>query len=73
MNNNPFSLAKNLAKDVGGWVSAGAKFVSAERAEERMNICAGCEEYRDGRCAACGCFMPIKVKMEGVRCPKNKW
>ena len=44
-------------------------------AECRLGTCQLCESYRDKdkRCAECGCFMLIKTKLKGVKCPLGKW
>lgn len=44
-------------------------------AEERLNICAGCEFFNSylKTCRKCGCYLPVKVKIKFVSCPLNKW
>lgn len=44
------------------------------RAQARLLICKGCTEYSKFRvCKACMCFMPLKVRVSGAKCPKEKW
>ena len=42
---------------------------------ERMKICRGCEFFRDSiaQCKKCGCFMPVKTRLEIAKCPVGKW
>jgi hypothetical protein len=43
--------------------------------EERMEICKKCDSFVQmfKLCKECGCFMPIKVTFEKMKCPINKW
>ena len=72
-----FQQARNLAKQA--WLS-GADFAkgkpllsTAEKAQARLDICAGCEFFSQGRCSKCGCFMDKKAHLEAAQCPINKW
>ena len=55
--------------------------VSELEANRRMDICKGCEflkgfEWRGvvyPKCKKCGCFMNVKTKLIGVKCPEDKW
>ena len=48
--------------------------------DEKYTICKECKYYglsplrmlRD-RCDKCGCFMRIKTKIPGFKCPIGKW
>jgi len=43
-------------------------------AKQRYEICKGCEYLTKLRfCGQCGCFMPLKVRIESVSCPIKKW
>jgi hypothetical protein len=48
---------------------------SEEFAAERMDICNGCEFLvkLTSQCKKCGCFMPLKTKLENAVCPIGKW
>ena len=39
----------------------------------RIKICRECEHYKLFTCMRCGCFMPLKTKIKGAECPKQKW
>ena len=42
--------------------------------QARMAICRECPELTTlTRCRKCGCFMAVKVKLKGARCPLEKW
>ena len=42
---------------------------------DKMKICLQCENFfkPTRQCKKCGCFMPIKVRMHGQKCPIDKW
>ena len=72
-----FQQARNLAKQAwlsGVDVAKGKPLLStAEKANERIKICEGCEFYTKNRCLKCGCYMAAKIHVESSRCPINKW
>lgn len=43
--------------------------------DKRYSICSECPEliHSTKQCKQCGCFMPLKVKLEAAKCPLNKW
>lgn len=49
--------------------------VSKQVSEDRLEVCKQCDSFRDKdkRCTECGCFMLIKAKLKGVKCPLGKW
>lgn len=49
--------------------------VEPEIQEWRMKICSECPLYDavQGICTDCGCYMPLKTRMQGAECPKNFW
>jgi hypothetical protein len=72
-----FVQADNLVKQVissGTDVLKGKPLVaSTEKAKARLDICAACEFFHQGRCLKCGCFMNKKAHLESAQCPINKW
>lgn len=44
-------------------------------AKERYEICKQCDFFISSLriCKQCCCFMPVKVQIQGVTCPINKW
>jgi hypothetical protein len=72
-----FVQADNLVKQVissGTDVLKGKPLVaSTEKAKARLDICAECEFFHQGRCLKCGCFMNKKAHLESAQCPINKW
>ena len=44
-------------------------------AVDKMKICLQCEHFfkPTKQCKKCGCFMPVKVRIPGMRCPVRKW
>jgi hypothetical protein len=71
------SMAKNLLKQ--GWdttrglLEGKPIFVNDETQQKRLNICKTCDQFIDGRCKSCGCFMEQKTKLEAATCPISKW
>jgi Family of unknown function (DUF6171) len=49
----------------------------ANRTEEEVKacveICAGCDQFTEGRCAKCGCPVEEKAAMRSEDCPVGKW
>ena len=63
-------------RDVKPWdLINGSPRSPEEISESRLEICRGCEFYRQksNQCKKCGCFMKLKTKLEEARCPIGKW
>jgi hypothetical protein len=39
----------------------------------RMDICKACPDLKLNFCVNCGCYMPLKSRLRGSKCPKDKW
>lgn len=40
----------------------------------RINICMQCPFLKKHtRCEKCGCFMKVKTRLGGSKCPEGKW
>ena len=49
-------------------------FTTVQIAQERYNICKQCPLFNSVKmCKACGCIMPIKVKLRYASCPDGQW
>jgi len=66
-----FDQAKDLVLTINAWRKAGLP-ISEER-EARWIICQQCEQFIDGRCKACGCYMRTKTYIETIKCKLGKW
>ena len=81
-------MIRNLATDhwrsLKAFVKGKQVIVPQEIAEQRWEICKGCEyllydeknpdtNKKDGRCTECGCFMHVKVHYATAECPIGKW
>ena len=43
-------------------------------AKQRYDICNECPDLTILKfCGQCGCFMPLKVRIESTSCPIKKW
>ena len=44
-------------------------------AKQRLLICLDCDSFRKTTktCRECNCFMPLKARLNGSRCPLGKW
>lgn len=70
-----------LAKELSGaaraavdWAATGFKFVPEKEQRARWSICMACDRLTENkRCTQCGCFMEIKSKLAGMKCPLGKW
>lgn len=49
--------------------------MSEELAKARMDVCSTCEHLiqMTKQCKKCGCFMPMKTKLQDATCPVGKW
>jgi hypothetical protein len=49
--------------------------VPEEVSQQRFAHCKTCEKFikLTQMCNVCGCFMPVKVKLQPVSCPIQKW
>lgn len=61
--------AGNLAGAVVRFVAGGLERTAPEERTRRLAICAGCEQFGDGRCKLCGCKLAAKVAMSSEHCP----
>jgi len=63
-----FTIAKNAATGVD-------QTVSPEIAQNRLNICLGCDRLNQTlqNCKECGCFVRAKTKFKQEKCPLGKW
>lgn len=72
-----FQNSRIFAKKM--WISGSADLsnspmlASVNKAYDRLQICEGCEFYRDSRCTKCGFVMKSRVHVEFAQCPINKW
>lgn len=51
------------------------KTLNVPEHKKRYVICQSCDEFypRLKMCKQCMCFMPAKVRLSGVSCPKGLW
>jgi hypothetical protein len=49
--------------------------VDNDEAHRRFDFCRKCPELirPTAQCKKCGCFMKVKVRIEGSECPLGKW
>lgn len=49
-------------------------FVPSKISEARWDKCKKCDQLSSlNFCKKCGCFMPLKTKLDNVACPLKKW
>jgi len=50
-------------------------YASEELGRKRFGMCLECPELIQAtkQCKQCGCFMPLKTKLEAAVCPLEKW
>jgi len=67
---------KNLVQTVKDVASHAAKTgeILERKSAERLAICGKCPQYDPkGWCKLCGCYLRVKAKMAGSKCPLKKW
>lgn len=62
-----------LVREVLKWIRKGC--IVSPRAIYRLSICFACKYYLvdKKKCIKCGCYMPLKTKLDTAKCPINKW
>ena len=62
-------------RDVKPWDLINGDRSPEELAAYRLEICKGCEWFRQRTqtCKKCGCFMKLKTTLEKAKCPIGKW
>lgn len=79
----------NIIERTGNFIKAGIRYAEAGMPaflqegleQDRLRICSGCTENKDGVCVAinpttgkaCGCFVAAKSKIPTEDCPVGKW
>lgn len=49
---------------------------TADLAANRLSVCESCDRFLKSttkQCLECGCIMPLKVRLQGAKCPLGKW
>ncbi|HEY5312975.1 MAG TPA: DUF6171 family protein, partial [Pirellulales bacterium] len=73
---NPPSLLERAAKfgaAMAGFAADGFRLSAPDLAAARLKICQDCDQYRGGKCRACGCHLAAKAAIRRERCPLGKW
>lgn len=57
------------------FLNPNTEYVSQDVQEKRYSICSSCPELLNStkQCKKCGCFMPVKTKLQNATCPLHKW
>lgn len=69
-------LALESAKAIAKNIRDGKDLkVSEQVFKTRLETCGGCNKFNPNmqRCDECGCFLQVKAKLSGMKCPLNKW
>ncbi len=69
-------LAKESLKTIATNVVNGEDLkVSDEVYHKRQSICNGCDKHikATNQCGECFCYLSIKGKLNGMKCPLGKW
>ena len=74
------SVPPNISKQVKTvsaaaiqFARSGFKRVTQEEHDARLEQCAGCTEFKKGRCMRCGCYMTLKAWLPQQHCLLGKW
>jgi hypothetical protein len=68
--------AAHLVKATAKHIMNDMKECTDEQLEERLGVCNGCEEWRDGDICThpeCGCALVRKAEWQSEDCPEGKW
>jgi uncharacterized paraquat-inducible protein A len=69
------NLAQSVVRNVQSLAAGNALRLDENAANQRLNICKGCEFFNQAqeRCTKCGCFMAVKTYLKAEKCPVGKW
>jgi len=69
------NLAQSVVRNVQSVAAGNALRLDENAANQRLNICNGCEFFNQAqeRCTKCGCFMAVKTYLKAEKCPVGKW
>ena len=68
------NMLKGLTAATALWAKKGFALVDENERTTRFTVCTTCEYLtEEKRCMKCGCFMEIKSKLAGMKCPVDKW
>ncbi len=72
---NVSTMVLNIGIAAAQFIARGISVRSDEEKSRILLICEACEFYRhsDKRCAQCGCYLSVKLRMNSEHCPINKW
>jgi hypothetical protein len=70
---NAIETIASLAQTVNTWKNSGFEMSTPQESERRLNLCKSCDNYDDGRCEICHCYMTLKTKLKTAECPKKAW
>jgi hypothetical protein len=71
-----WAIIDYMSDDVKPWdLFNGSERSPQEIAAYRLEICKGCEFFREKTqtCKKCGCFMKAKSMLLHAKCPVGKW
>lgn len=60
----------DAAKD---FLTGKMEYAGGEEELKRLDICRTCDAATAGMCTACGCVIPVKVKLAKSECPMGLW
>jgi uncharacterized paraquat-inducible protein A len=69
------NLAQSVVRNVQSVASGNPLRLSSDEANQRLDVCKGCEFFNHAqeRCGKCGCFMAVKTYLKAEKCPVGKW
>lgn len=69
-----FNLTETLINTVKVYKQQGAILANEAKQTARIEVCSACPNLgENSRCSLCGCYMNLKVRLEGSKCPASKW
>lgn len=71
------SLAKAAGASLALAVQGQEVWVTPSTERDRLHRCDSCPELTQGpgglSCAACGCKLPFKARVQAAVCPRGRW
>jgi Family of unknown function (DUF6171) len=65
--------AATFGTSMAKFAAGGFHTTAGDLQQQRLVVCRSCQQLQNNMCLACGCIIPLKVKMPHETCPLGRW
>jgi hypothetical protein len=65
--------ATTFGTSMAKFAAGGFQTSTGDLQQSRLAVCQSCPQLQNNMCLACGCIIPLKVKMPLEHCPLGRW